>query len=346
MRESLGLHLLRTTDDLRNFAPQWQSLWPDDPAATPFQTAEWLLPWWEQFSSADLRAAVLMRSGRSIGVLPMYVYREPATGERKLMPLGVGTTDYLDGVFLPECSSEDIRRAVELLLESGGWDTLVLQQIRPESKLACALQQMEPLGMQRAEAEFCSRMSAVTIEQLPPKIRHNVIYYANRARRQGLLELTFADNSDWPEAFDELVHLHMDRWKQRGKAGVLADPRVLEWHRAALPRLQHQGVLRLYRLRLEDRTIGVLYSLIDPPQRIPRTQYIYLTAYSADHAELSPGTLLLAETIQLASHEGVAKIDMLRGEEAYKSLWHMERVPTFAFTLSAAAANHKEDTAA
>jgi CelD/BcsL family acetyltransferase involved in cellulose biosynthesis len=346
MRESLELHLLRTTDDLRNFAPQWRSLWCGDPAATPFQTAEWLLPWWGQFSSDDLRAAVLMRSGRSIGFLPIYVYREPATGERKIMPLGVGTTDYLDGVFLPECSSDDIRHAVELILESGGWDTLVLPQIRPESKLACALQQMESQGMQRAQAEFCSRMPPVTIEQLPPKIRHNAMYYANRARRQGRLELTVADSSDWAEAFDELVQLHTDRWKQRGETGVLADPRVLDWHRAALPKLQQNGVLRLCRLRLQDRTIGVLYSLIDPPQRIPRTQYVYLTAYSADHAELSPGTLLLAETIQLASHEGVAKIDMLRGQEAYKSLWHMDRVPTFAFTLRATAANHKEDTAA
>ena len=59
-----------------------------------------------------------------------------------------------------------------------------------------------------------------------------------------------------------------------------------------------------------------------------RTQYFYLTAFSGEHAELRPGTLLLAYAIEHAAQEGVAIIDMLRGEEAYKQLWHLEPAPT------------------
>ena len=59
-----------------------------------------------------------------------------------------------------------------------------------------------------------------------------------------------------------------------------------------------------------------------------RTQYFYLTAFSGEHAELRPGTLLLASAIEHAAQEGVAIIDMLRGEEAYKQLWYLEPAPT------------------
>ena len=79
--------------------------------------------------------------------------------------------------------------------------------------------------------------------------------------------------------------------------------------------------------------LGVLYSLIDPPARARRTQYFYLTAYAQEHAELRPGTLLLALAIEAAAREGVHTVDMLRGDEAYKQMWHLQRVPTCGVAL-------------
>jgi CelD/BcsL family acetyltransferase involved in cellulose biosynthesis len=42
----------------------------------------------------------------------------------------------------------------------------------------------------------------------------------------------------------------------------------------------------------------------------------------------------MALAMERAVDEGVRVIDMLRGEEAYKQIWHMERTPTFGFQLS------------
>ncbi|HET9087969.1 MAG TPA: GNAT family N-acetyltransferase, partial [Acidobacteriaceae bacterium] len=109
-------------------------------------------------------------------------------------------------------------------------------------------------------------------------------------------------------------------------------------------------------LRLNGEIIGVLYSLIDPPRasrsahRIARTQYFYLTAYSLQHADLRPGTLLLALAIEQAANEGVQTIDMLRGDEAYKQIWHLTRTPTAGFTVrntaGSASAPHDAESAA
>ena len=144
------------------------------------------------------------------------------------------------------------------------------------------------------------------------------------------MELVTADADSCLAIFESLRTLHTERWTKRGEPGVLADPRVLAWHRQALPLLLSAGLLRLQLLQLDRQPLGVLYSLIDAQTRTvgQRTQYFYLTAFSSEHAELRPGTLLLAYAIEHAAQQGIAIIDMLRGEEAYKQLWHLRPTPT------------------
>ena len=337
MHNDIDCELIQTTSELEIFQPEWSALWLEDPYAMPFQRPEWLLPWWHQFRQPDLRAVVVSQRGRRIAFLPFHVYREPDSGERQLLLLGAGTTDYLDGIFSPQCRPEHIQMALEILRREGGWDFLYVSQLLPHSVLFQALQQRDDPDVKFWHGESCSRMAAVSMANLPLKIRRNAMYYRNRAMRRGGLEFTVADRSNWGETFDALERLHTKRWQSSGEPGVLADPKVLAWHRETLPLLQASGLLRLCSLRLNGEIIGVLYSLIDLPSRPGRMQYFYLTAYSTEHADLRPGTLLLGFAIEHAAQEGVQTIDMLRGNEPYKKMWHVDPVPTNGFTLPIAA---------
>lgn len=335
MAENMDFHVIRTPEELHSFSNAWSALWREDPNATPFQSPEWLLPWWRQFRQTDLRAVAICQRGKLVGLLPFYIYREPRTGDRQMLLLGAGTSDYLGGVFAKHCTADHVQEAVRVACAQGNWDFLYASQLRPQSLLYQALER----STRCSPAESCSRMPALPMAELPQKIRRNAMYYRNRAARLGALELTVADESDWMEHFQSLQRLHTARWQQRGEPGVLADKRVLAWHREALPLLQQSGILRLCSLRLNGEIIGVLYSLLDPPrtsepaQGTARTQYFYLTAYSLRHAELRPGTLLLALAIEHAANEGVQTIDMLRGDEAYKQIWHLTKTPTIGFAL-------------
>jgi CelD/BcsL family acetyltransferase involved in cellulose biosynthesis len=180
-------------------------------------------------------------------------------------------------------------------------------------------------------------MPAVAIADLPAKMRRNAMYYRNRAGREGSLSLEVADAATIPHFFDDLVRLHTERWHEAGEPGVLADTRVLAWHREALPALQAAGLLRLSALRREGETLAVIYAVHDPPRRaaqgVERTEYVYITAYSPTHADLRPGTVLLALAMEEAAGEGIGTIDMLRGDEAYKRLWHATQAPTLGYSL-------------
>lgn len=349
---------LRSTEELSSFVPAWWKLWERDPDAVPFQSPAWLLPWWRQFGSEELRAIVVERGGEAIAFLPFYVLHDTARRKRQLLPLGVGTTDYLDGVFAPECSLEEIRQGIEHLRREAEHDEFCVPQLPEHSRLLEALNQGTGIWNQGTEAsearvllspsESCSRMPAVTMADLPQKIRRNAMYYRNRAQRSGKLELVQADESSWECVFEDLCRLHGLRWQTRGEDGVLVDERVVRWHRESIPLLLKAGLLRLIALRLDDQLIAVLYSLIDR-NRDRRTQYFYLTAYSPEHADLRPGTLLIAYAVEHAANEGVKTIDMLRGDEEYKQIWHMQKRPTWCVTQveHAEAAEHsQEETAA
>ncbi len=333
MPESLQFRLLQTTKELEEFSPQWEELWRIDANATTFQSPAWLLPWWHCFAQ-DLRALAISRNGALLAFLPLYLCHD-GYGASQLLLLGVGTTDYLDGLFAPACTTENVAAGLRFVCAGGGWETFCASQLRPHSLLAKALESIS--GTAQFEGESCSQAPAVCFAEMPLKVRRNVRTYRNRAMRLGVLELAQADSANWRVAFDDLVRLHSARWQCRGEPGVFADERVVQWHREALPILKDRGLLRLHSLRVKGETAAVLYALVDPPWRPQRTAYFYLSAYAPEFAALSPGTLLLAMAIDRAAEEGVKTVDMLRGDELYKQFWHPEQTRTVGFSLQKSA---------
>jgi CelD/BcsL family acetyltransferase involved in cellulose biosynthesis len=327
----LEIGLIRNTRELEAAAEAWRALWNEDPQATPFQSPEWLLPWWHVFGQSELRVAAIYGGGRLTGLAPFCLDTGSNPRERRLIALGAGTSDYLDGVFSPACPETSVQHALGIVTAAGPWDMLSVPQLQPHSFLLRAARQIE-----RAEiftAARCWQAAASRLDALPGKMRHNVGYYRNRAAAAGRLEFGLVPDSELQQALDQLASLSTARWQSRGEHGALADARVMAWHRAALPRLAESGLLRFYALKLDSETIAVLYSLLDPPGRVRRRLYVYLHAFSQEHRELAPGTVLQALAIDSAAAEGAEVVDWLRGDEQYKRLWHAQPVPTYGFTL-------------
>ncbi len=335
MTDGCSVRLVESGAELAALTPAWARLWESDPRAKAFQHPAWLVPWWRQFGQERLLVCTLWRGEQLVGFLPAYVYSPPgdvysAPGEqaRQLLLVGAGTSDYLDGVFAPECTVEQVEAALARLREEGGWEVGHFTQLLPESLLYQALERETPREGARFAGESCSRLPAVKVAGLPKKVRAEVLYFRNAAIGRGKLQLRVASGGDALTTFEQLVRLHTARWQAAGEAGVLADSRVLAWHREAIPKLQAEGLLRLYTLELAGEEVAVLYAL-----RVRRVESFYLIGSAPEYAELHPGTLLTALAMEHAAAEGVEVIDMLRGEEVYKKFWRVEEVPTFGFAV-------------
>jgi CelD/BcsL family acetyltransferase involved in cellulose biosynthesis len=97
------------------------------------------------------------------------------------------------------------------------------------------------------------------------------------------------------------------------------------FHRHVLPLLLRDGHLRMIRLSSDMRTIAVFYGLA-----VNRWRGYYLAGYDREWAgRIHLGQITLASAIDLASREGAAEFDFLKGVERMKYLWPVRERSSF-----------------
>jgi CelD/BcsL family acetyltransferase involved in cellulose biosynthesis len=331
--EALSAETLTTFAALAALHPEWQQLWAQDARATPFQSPDWLLPWWKHLGIGSLASIALRRadSRELVGLAPLYVYRDPASGTRHLFPIGIATTDYLDLLAKPGFEAQVAAAVISIVADlAGNWDVFTFPQLPRGAPLLAAAQSAtwsdEMVG---GEPHPVLRLGAPGALPIPTSMAANLRTCRNRAARAGQVRFEQADARTVGDFLEALARLHAARWTQRGLPGVLADAAVQACHAEAAPLLQSAGLLRLHGLRLDGEWIAVLYCLADAPHRRERRCYYYIGGFDPRFAAIGPGTLLIAHAIAEAMKEGAAAFDFLRGSEPYKYRWGAVDQPMF-----------------
>jgi CelD/BcsL family acetyltransferase involved in cellulose biosynthesis len=312
----------RITDlgELQSLVPEWNDL-SMRCSASPFQRPEWLLPWLESFRPKEVCVVSARMGDQLVGLAPMFIYSRSA--ERVLAPVGAGITDYLDWLIDPAAKSE-LTNAAFGELEQADWDVLELMDLPPNSRLLGT--PIADRGVQPCDACPVLRIPAGAEfnQVVPSRQRRNLSNARNRIGREGYWQVETAQQDTLDEFLQTLFRLHHSRWQQLGEPGVLADPRVRDFHTRSAPRLLQAGVLRFYGLRFEGNLIAVLHTLVGC-DRI----YCYLQGFDMAYAPFSPGMLILEGVIRDAIRQQKTAVDFLRGREKYKYTWGAQDEPTF-----------------
>ncbi|HVY59607.1 MAG TPA: GNAT family N-acetyltransferase [Xanthobacteraceae bacterium] len=321
----LSIEEIHDAAHLHRLVPEWWSLWHRTPTATPFQSPAWLLPWWTTFSPGELHVIAMRDGDRLVGLAPFYIESTPH--RRRLLPLGISLSDYLDVLLDPQVADRAGRALVDHMENCRDlWDEWEVCDLRPE---ALALRFPCPAGCTETSDEVVS----CPVLALPPcydglrtcvpaRKRRALRMSRHRAERRGAVDVVPADHVTAAAMFSDLVRLHRARWEQRGEPGVLDDPRVLRFHREALPGLIESGLARLYGLAIGGKCIAVYYGFQHGP-----CAYAYLGGFDVDYSFESPGTLLLGYAIERAVRDGAREFHFLRGREGYKYGWGAEDRP-------------------
>ncbi|WP_376092702.1 GNAT family N-acetyltransferase [Roseomonas sp. CCTCC AB2023176] len=324
--DALLVEEVRSLAALEALRPEWRALWAASPQATPFQSPDWLIPWWRHLGEGELLSfAFRTPEGALAGVAPLYVYMA-ADGRRSLFPVGIGTTDYLDVVALP--SHRDAVVAV-LSARLGGdahrFHVCEWPQLRNGAAL---LDVTVPAGWheEAGDGDPCPVLRLAggvdrLGETVPAETLESLERRRHRAGKKGVLRGENAAEGGAAPLLEAHLRLHGARWEKRGEPGVLAADPVQAMHREALPHLLESGILRLYALRLDGRVIATLQALADPPGRAERRAYFYLGGFDPAFERLSPGMLVVGHAIEEAAREGFAAVDFLRGQEGHKYRW-------------------------
>src|SRR5947207_2906182 len=119
---------LVTHAGLESHAFEWDALWNRAASAPPFVSPAWTIPWWHHFGNDELLTLAIRREGRMVGLAPLFIHADPASGLRRILFVGNGVSDYLD--ILAERGSETF--VVETMLnyvrdQSSRWDVCDFQ---------------------------------------------------------------------------------------------------------------------------------------------------------------------------------------------------------------------------
>ena len=308
----MTVDIIDTAGGLDSISSQWEVLWRRDWNATPFQSPQWLLPWWKHFGSDTPHVIASSSDGELTALAPLYILRDDDSGESLGMFLGTGNSDYLDVLGDASLLIEAIAAADCQL-----WD---LQQLRPSSTLLTAplpdgwsenVEDQDPcpvLSIENAGEELQNLLST--------HARKKLRYFRRCLEREGDVRYESATAETLDTLLDALYELHAARWEKRGLPGVLADDVTQAFHRDAARRMLDAGALRMNAIRVNERIVAVFYGFAHHD-----TVYYYLSGYDPALEKLSIGNVIVSHAIETAVRDGAKTFDFLRGAEEYKYSW-------------------------
>ena len=305
----MSAEVITSIERVEEIAPQWSELWQRSPAATPFQSPHWLLPWWRAFGSDSPYVIASSSNGRLDALAPLYILRDDDSGESLGMFIGTGITDYCDILGDIDPLADAITSADCMM-----WD---LQQLRPSSPLlemtlndgwSDNVEDQEPCPVLELDRDFDALLSTHS--------RKKLRYYRRCAERLGDVRYESATAATLDELLSSLFELHAARWERRGLPGVLADSTTQNFHRDVAQRMLDAGALRMYAMRIGETIRAIFYGFAHH-----NTVYYYLGGYDPDLEKISIGNTIVAHAIEQACIDGATTFDFLRGAEEYKYAW-------------------------
>lgn len=300
--------------DLQQLASPWHQLFAAVDSASPFQSPDWLVPWWKHFHPGELHSLALRDGDELVAMFPFYI-EQKSTGLRQLKLIGCGNSDYLDPLIRPDYERQACEALAGWLSERcGRIHDCVLDRLTETSAITAAF----PEQTRIIDSEPClSRQLPPNKpdwrQSISPHLNYDLRQSWHRAQKRGTLRLQTATGDSVSEYLGIFFSLHNRRWVAKGRPGVAFDQTIESFLCDAARAFLQKDMLRLSVLWWNDRPVAAIYGFRDV-----RTFYMYLIGFDSQFASFSFGSVAIEAAVEAAIEEGCTSVDFLRGREGYK----------------------------
>lgn len=322
-------------DALDRLAEGWEGLLLRADEGHPYLSPAWARSWFEEHGHGPrLRGArshphlVSVHRGAELVALAPLLAVQAGVGPaavRLLVGAGQENADY--GGALVAAGDEEARRALAGHLAgevATGRTVLNLTRLPFDSALLAALRaELEPGRHDlRCEAEEAYPRLDLRAMDDPGRGVARLLKANDVARRLRRLEETGAVRwvAHHPDAagegLAEFFRLHDLRWAGRRPSGPFASPAGRRFVARAAADLDREGLLRLSVLLVDDVAIAARFGTVFDGWYLGMK-----SGWDPAYARFAPGHLIMGRLVRDALDQGLAGVDLLRGDGAHKLAW-------------------------
>jgi len=313
------IEIITTERKLRELADSWETL-EKVAQVSPFSTYAWVATWWRHFGEGrPLRVLAAYDKDRLVGIAPFYIAGNPLV--KRLEFIGSGRlADYGDLIIHPEADRVGIiGDFVDAAIEMAGWHIMALNEIPGWSPNLQVL--VETTG-KRAEllTSICESNTCPCIELekdwdsylagLGRKITSDLGRRRRRLNELGRFKTVFIEECD-DLSINDIIRLHgfheQSIFQKTDHHNFFIDVTKV---------FADKKMLCLGVLKSVGGTIAFHYNI-----SCGNKLYNWLTGFDPTYRKVSPGKILLAESVHRAFDLGSTRFDFMRGDEDYKFFW-------------------------
>ena len=312
--------------DFSDFSPEpWNALVEQSIADTPFSRYEYLSEWWKTLGGGEWQEAELVlvsasEDGQLVGVAPLFVAEHD--GQRALMLVGsIEISDYLDLIVHEQDLTRFLSGLLDFLVSSNldQWSVLDWYNIPDSSPTLAALKAESETRGWTHQQEIYHPTPRIPLNgsfddylaRIDKKQRHEIRRKMRRAAESDKNVRFYIVNGT--EDIDSEINAFFNLMVQEPSKQEFLHPAMREQMTVTIRNAHRYGYLWLAFLEIDGAKTAASLNF-DYKNKL----WGYNSGVSREHMELSPGWVLLANTIQWCCDNGRYEFDFMRGDEEYK----------------------------
>ena len=328
---SLEYQVVRNVEEFRALKDDWTRLLERSRIASPFLSWSWMFTWWQRYCDGkrdrSLAIVTARRGAELVAILPGYVRKGRGLTTFALLGTEFESTDYLRTIEDRELSTSLTSSLLSHVLQAGPpIDVVELLNVLSTDPFVSELQSYAHAAGASVEVEhhrvcpFIDLSAFADWEKFLASRSSNMRWKVRRCMRR------LADAGaefDWVRdpalvraAVGELFELHAQRFDAKQAESIFRAAVRQPFHEDVSTLFHDQGVLRLFRIRVDGKTIAALYCF-----QFGDGLYYFQAGSDPKWEDHSVGLVVIGHAIRYGFEHRLAMFDFMRGAEPYKFRW-------------------------
>lgn len=308
----MGDQVIRSYEAFVQLESLWASIENGGGVKTPFQSFAWVDQWLRHRAGGAEPFILVIDDGAIIAPFGLW----KASGIKTIRFLGSKNSDYLGLVTSLPIDKAWRRVGAKLSAETKVWDLLHLDSVLEREAILPALLDQTGFGLYERPYEHCPLIGiAQSWEHFlsgRKKIRLGMGRWARRLEEIGSISVEVVSPPINDTLLSELIEVEQASWKWESGNAVFKDPSLADFLRGVLQDARIEGKLFLCRVSNKLGGFNLVFTVGD-------RWYYYWSVFGKQYPHV--GSYLLGRVVEAAHSSGCEHVDLLRGNEDYKSVW-------------------------